>query len=53
LTNALVIAPSVEARWNTSLGNAFMIKRNPSEELERLLIIIPRAFKRDEAPAAK
>ena len=53
LTNALVIAPSVEARWNTSLGNAFLIKRNPSEELERLLIIIPRAFKRDEAPAAK
>jgi len=49
LNSALIIAPSVEARFNSTLGNAFLIVRTPSEELERLIVIIPRAFKRDES----
>lgn len=47
LRNVLVIAPSVEARFESTLGNAFLIDRTPSEELERLIVIIPRAFRRD------
>jgi hypothetical protein len=52
LSNALVIAPSVEARYETTLGHAFLIQQTPSEELERLIVIIPRAFKRDAAATA-
>lgn len=48
LRNALVIAPSIEARFGSTLGSAFLIERTPSEELERLIVIIPRAFKRDQ-----
>ena len=38
----LLIAPSPEGRWPTSIGNAFMMRDGPAERLEQLILLIPR-----------
>jgi len=48
LRNIMVIAPSVEARWPTSLGANFWLSSTPSEQRERLMVIIPHAYERAE-----
>lgn len=45
LNNILIIGPSTEARDRMTIGGAFLIKNTPSEQLERLIVIIPRAFR--------
>ncbi len=52
LSNVLIVSPSVEARDSTSIGGTFLIKNTPTEQLERLIIIIPRAYKRGDAESA-
>ena len=53
LESIMVIAPSVEARWPTSLGGTFWVQSTPSQQLERLMVIIPHAYVREEtAPAS-
>lgn len=52
LNSVLVIAPSVEARMASTLGGIFLIKPTPAQELERLLVIVPRAFKKNEPESA-
>ncbi len=55
LKEALIVSPSVEARDSHSIGGTFLIKNTPTEQLERLLVIIPRAFKKtgDQQAAAR
>ncbi|MCC7350830.1 MAG: hypothetical protein IT446_09695 [Phycisphaerales bacterium] len=38
----LLIAPSPEGRWPTSIGNAFLMRDAPAERLEQLILLIPR-----------
>ena len=38
----LLIAPSPEGRWPTSIGNAFLMRDGPAERLEQLILLIPR-----------
>lgn len=45
LNSVLVVGPSTEARDQMTIGGAFLIKNTPSEQLERLIVIIPRAFR--------
>lgn len=49
LNSVLVIAPSTEARMASTLGGVFLIKPTPTQELERLLVIVPRAFQKNDA----
>lgn len=49
LSRVLVVAPSVEARDQTSIGATFFLKDTPTEQLERLIVIIPRAYKKNDA----
>jgi hypothetical protein len=54
LSSILVVAPSLEARFSSTLGHAFFLAETPSQRLERVLVVIPRAYqKADEATAAK
>lgn len=45
LNSFLVVGPSTEARDQMTIGGAFLIQNTPSEQLERLIVIIPRAFR--------
>jgi len=38
----LLIAPSPECRWPTSIGNAFLMRDGPGERQEQLILLIPR-----------
>ena len=53
LNEILIVAPSVEARDSHTIGGTFLIKNTPTDQLERLLVVIPRAFKKvsDETAA--
>lgn len=48
----LVIAPSPEVRWRTSLGAAFLIEDGPAERLEHVLLLVPRVAELEERPKA-
>jgi hypothetical protein len=39
----LVVAPSPESMWETSVGRLFFIDERPSERLERVFVIVARA----------
>ena len=39
----LVIAPSPEVKWKTSLGAAFLVRDDVAEQLERVLLLVPHA----------
>jgi hypothetical protein len=49
LSSMLIVAPSLESRWESSLGGAFLVSETQSQQFERVLVIIPRAFQ----PAAE
>lgn len=51
VTRFMIIAPSREANWPSSLGKAFFSKDTPSEKQERVLIVVPHAFKREGVAA--
>jgi hypothetical protein len=51
LDEFLVVAPSPEAKWPTSLGNNFLVEDGPTEQKETLLIFRPVPFaERVKAP---
>jgi hypothetical protein len=50
----LIIAPSPEAQWKMSLGNAFLMRDGAAEKLEEVLLVVPQAVRRrPEKPAAE
>ena len=54
LSDLLVVAPSGESRVTSSLGHAFLIAATPAQRFERVIIVIPKAFRAaDDAAAAK
>jgi hypothetical protein len=52
LENFLIVAPSSEARWRTSIGNNFFITEGSSERLENVILIVPQGMRIEEVPAA-
>jgi hypothetical protein len=42
MNNFLVVAPSAESTWATSLGNRFLIAEGPAERIEIVLLFVPR-----------
>ena len=43
----LVVAPSSESTWRTSIGNSFFITEGAAERLENVLLIVPREIRLD------
>jgi len=41
LDGFLVIAPSIEGRWPTSVGNAFFTRDGNAERLEQVILLVP------------
>ena len=39
-----IVMPSADARYETSVGRAFLTKDGPTDRLEQILLIIPRAI---------
>ena len=48
----LVIAPSPEVRWKTSLGATFLVQDGAAEQLENVMLIVPRAAELEQVGAA-
>lgn len=46
LQSFIVIAPSPEAAWPLSVGNAFLINQGKAQLEEQVLIIVPKPFQR-------
>jgi hypothetical protein len=40
--NFLIVAPSAEATWPGSIGNRFFISDGAAEQIENVLLIVPR-----------
>ena len=47
--HVLVVAPSPEVRWKTSLGATFLVHNDAAEQLEQVLLLVPRADDYQEA----
>ena len=45
----LVIAPSPEGRWETSLGAAFLVADGPAERKEQVLLLVPKVVTFEES----
>ena len=45
----LIIAPSPEVRWPTSLGAAFLVENGAAEQSEHVLLLVPRVVTLGEA----
>lgn len=41
----LIVALSREGRWPTSIGSTFLTSAGPAEQLERVLLLVPRVVK--------
>ena len=48
LEHFLVIAPSPESKWSSSLGDAFLQVDGNSQKLEQVLIVIARPYRLDD-----
>jgi hypothetical protein len=49
----LIIAPSPEVKWKTSLGATFLVDDGAAERVEQVLLLVPHAEELQEAvPAA-
>jgi hypothetical protein len=48
LEHFLVIAPSPESKWDSSLGEAFLQQDGGSQKLEQVLIVIARPYRLDD-----
>ena len=46
----LVVAPSNQAQWPTSLGNTFLLKPGAAEQFELVLLLVPRLVSLEELP---
>jgi hypothetical protein len=49
--NFLVIAPSPEVKWKTSLGATFLVQDGAAEQLEQVLLMVPRIAELEATPA--
>ena len=49
----LVVAPSPDGEWPTSVGNSFFRKNGDVDQKEQLLVLVPRMNERPELPGAK
>ena len=45
----LIIAPSSEGKWPTSIGSSFLVSDAPAERMEQVLLIVPKPFTVDPA----
>ena len=52
MNHFLVIAPSPEAKWRTSLGASFLIDDQAAERIEYVLVLVPRAAQLQEITPA-
>lgn len=52
LDRMMVISPSAEAQAVTSIGSTFFTNESATEKRERVLLVIPHAYTRDESAAA-
>ena len=48
--NLLIVAPSQQANWPTSIGNAFFVHDGAAEKMETVLLIVPKTVHLEEAP---
>jgi hypothetical protein len=44
----LIVAPSPEVKWRTSLGATFLVQDGAAERQEILLLMVPRAIELEE-----
>ena len=44
----LVVAPSGESTWPTSIGNSFFVTNGTAERLETVLLIVPKPLRQVE-----
>jgi hypothetical protein len=51
LDRMMVISPSAEAQSRTSIGGTFFTNESATENRERLILVIPHAYTRDETAA--
>jgi hypothetical protein len=49
----LVVAPSEEARWASSIGNNFFVSDGKAERLENVLLIVPRGVRIEQVITPK
>lgn len=49
----LIIAPSGESTWPTSLGNSFLVTDGVAEKMETVLLIVPKPVRFIETPIQK
>jgi hypothetical protein len=45
LDHFLVVAPSSEGKWPTSIGRTFLIQDGETEQLEQVLVMVPRPYR--------
>ena len=50
LEHFLVVAPSSEAQWASSVGGTFLIKNDPAARSERVFLLVPRPYRMDDPP---
>jgi len=53
LNDFLIVAPSKQARLSTSMGQTFLMIEGKAEPVERVLVIVPRAFRTDDPTTAE
>jgi hypothetical protein len=49
----LIIAPSPDGRWPSSLGNIFLTKDGNAEKNEQILLLVPQPYRLDDPAKAK
>lgn len=53
INDFLIIAPSKQAKLSTSMGQTFLMVEGKAEPIERVLVIVPRAFRTDDPTTAE
>ena len=48
LNDFLIVGPSKEAKLSASMGNTFLVTEGPTEPIEHVLVIVPRAYRTDD-----
>jgi hypothetical protein len=49
----LIVAPSGESTWPTSIGNSFLVNDGTAERMETVLLIVPKPVHLIETPVIK
>ena len=45
----LIVAPSPQSTWPTSIGNAFLVNEGAAEKMETVLLIVPKSLHLEES----